>query len=188
MPAPKVDSEAVEHQDYEKSAAPLRRGSSVSSATAHDEHGQRRRSTRQPSVAALLQNPLSGMTDGDVVEDVDAFVDARGLQEHRDVFHKGALLARYQQREDGFEYIDKLTEEDKEILRYEMSHRWHQPFRLYFLVVLCAGSAIVQGMDQTAVNGAQVSTITKETRRKLIGFRSFISTNSALPTSGNKVC
>ena len=26
---------------------------------------------------------------------------------------------------------------------------------LYFLVVLCAGSAIVQGMDQTAVNGAQ---------------------------------
>ena len=27
---------------------------------------------------------------------------------------------------------------------------------LYFLVVLCAGSAIVQGMDQTAVNGAQV--------------------------------
>jgi hypothetical protein len=27
---------------------------------------------------------------------------------------------------------------------------------LYFLCTLCAGSAIVQGMDQTAVNGAQV--------------------------------
>lgn len=152
MPLPKVDAEAVEHNDYEKSNIAARRGSSASSITAHDENGQRRRSTRQPSVAALLRNPLSGLTDGEVLKDVDAFVDSRGLQEHRDAFHKGGLLARVQQRQDGFEYVDMLSEEEKDILRHEIHHRWSQPFALYFLVVLCAGSAIVQGMDQTAVN------------------------------------
>jgi hypothetical protein len=55
-----------------------------------------------------------------------------------------------------FEQIDMLTEEEKAILRKEETHRWHQPFALYFLCTLCAGSAIVQGMDQTTVNGAQV--------------------------------
>lgn len=164
MPAPKIDTEAVEHEDYEKTSAPLRRGSSASSTTFYDENGQRRRSTRQPSVAALLRNPLSGMSDAEVLRDVDAFIDSRELQDHRDAFHKGALLARVQQREDGFEYVNMLTEEEKDVLRYEKNHRWSQPFTLYFLVILCAGSAIVQGMDQTAVNGAQASRLNKGVR------------------------
>lgn len=157
MPAPRIDAESVEHQDYEKTGNQRRASSASSNTLHHDEHGQtRRRSTRQPSVAALLRNPLSGMSDEEVVRDADAFVEAKGLQEYRESFHKGALLARVQQREDGFEYVNSLTEEEKDILRYEKNHRWSQPFRLYFLVILCAGSAIVQGMDQTAVNGAQI--------------------------------
>jgi len=60
-----------------------------------------------------------------------------------------------QNRPNGYEKIDMLSEEEKGWLRHEDAHRWSQPFQLYFLVVLCAGSAIVQGMDQTAVNGAQ---------------------------------
>lgn len=66
------------------------------------------------------------------------------------------MIARVGQRDDGFEYVDQLSEDEKGVLRHEIQHRWSQPFMLYFLVVLCAGSAIVQGMDQTAVNGAQV--------------------------------
>lgn len=125
----------------------------------HDENAATRRAstaTRQASVAALLRNPLAGMSQGEVLRDVDEFVESKGLQEHRDAFHKGALLARVTQRSDGFEYIDALSEEEKAILRKETTSRWSQPFMLYFLVILCAGSAIVQGMDQTAVNGAQV--------------------------------
>lgn len=157
MPAPKVDAESVEHQDFEKVGTERRTSNASSKTLQYDENGQpRRRSTRQPSVAALLRNPLSGMSDEEVIRDADAFVESKGLQEYRGSFHKGALLARVQQREDGFEYVNSLTEEEKDILRYEKNHRWSQPFRLYFLVVLCAGSAIVQGMDQTAVNGAQV--------------------------------
>lgn len=109
------------------------------------------------SDAALLRNPLAGMSPADVLADVDAFVDEKGLQAYRDEFHKGALLARVAMRPTGFESIpdSSLPEDDKVVLREEITHRWRQPFMLYFLVVLCAGSAIVQGMDQTAVNGAQ---------------------------------
>lgn len=126
----------------------------------HTENATRRESAvRQASVAAKLHNPLAGLSVEAVIADVDAWVVEKGLQEHQDAFRKGALIARVGQREDGFEYVDQLSEEEKDVLRYEITHRWSHPFMLYFLVVLCAGSAIVQGMDQTAVNGAQVSSV-----------------------------
>lgn len=107
------------------------------------------------TVAALLRNPLTGMSDQDVLNDADRFVEEKGLTEHREAFRKGALLAKVLNQDDGFERIDIVSEEEKVTLRREVSNRWHQPFMLYFLSALCAGSAIVQGMDQTAVNGAQ---------------------------------
>lgn len=157
MPAPRHDDEAIEHQQFETADA-KRRTSNLSAQTLHDENNVplQRSTTRRSSVAALLRNPLTGMTEGEVLQDVDAFVEDKGLQEYRSSFHKGALLARVQQREGAFEYVDTLTEDDKEVLRHEKSNRWSQSFGLYFLIILCAGSAIVQGMDQTAVNGAQV--------------------------------
>jgi hypothetical protein len=123
---------------------------------AHTRHGSVASTKRQASVAAKLRNPLAGMTEQEVIRDVDAWVEEKGLAEYRDEFRKGALIARVGQRDDGFEYVSQLNEEEKELLRHEITHRWDHPFMLYFLVVLCAGSAIVQGMDQTAVNGAQV--------------------------------
>lgn len=149
------DDEAAMHIEPEKRPSPSHSSSDNGSKAYHEHAEAHNGPARRTSVAALLRNPLTGMSEGDVIRDVDAFVDARGLAEHREVFRKGALLARVNQRQDGFESVTQLTEEDKEVLRYEINHRWHQPFMLYFLVVLCAGSAIVQGMDQTAVNGAQ---------------------------------
>ena len=149
-----------------------------------DEHA----STRKASVAALLRNPLTGMSEEEILADVDHFVDEKGLHESRGVFRKGALLARVGQRADGFEYVDSLTEEEKAVLRKEITSRWDQPFMLYFLVILCAGSAIVQGMDQTAVNGAQVrskfQTICPFQNTNI--HRSSISRSLALPTNGSK--
>lgn len=112
---------------------------------------------RKASVAAKLRNPLAGYSEEHVLADVDAWCVEKGLQEYQDEFRKGALIARVGQRDDGFEYVNQLSTEEKDWLRHEVTHRWSQPKMLYFLVVLCAGSAIVQGMDQTAVNGAQVS-------------------------------
>lgn len=110
---------------------------------------------RQASVAAKLRNPLAGLSEQQVLADVEAWCAEKGLQGELESFRKGALIARVGQRDDGFEYVDALSVEEKDVLRHEINHRWSQPFMLYFLVVLCAGSAIVQGMDQTAVNGAQ---------------------------------
>lgn len=125
------------------------------------EDAARRRSStaRKASVAARLHNPLAGLSEQAVLDDVDMWVQEKGLAEHQEAFRKGALLARVNQREDGFESVSQLSEEEKGWLRHEITHRWSHPFMLYFLVVLCAGSAIVQGMDQTAVNGAQVSDV-----------------------------
>lgn len=144
-------------------------------ATEHTEHAyaSRRASQtsqpRQASVAAKIRNPLAGLNEEQVIADVDAWCVEKGLQEHQVVFRKGALIARVGQRDDGFEYVSQLDAEEKNILRYEVTHRWSQPFMLYFLVVLCAGSAIVQGMDQTAVNGAQVICHFVESPRAMVG-------------------
>jgi hypothetical protein len=119
-------------------------------------HGSINSAPRKASVAAKLRNPLTGFTEEQVLADVETWCAEKGLSEDLDAFRKGALIARVGQRDDGFEYVNILSEEEKDWLRHEATHRWSQPFMLYFLVVLCAGSAIVQGMDQTAVNGAQV--------------------------------
>ncbi|KAL1794093.1 hypothetical protein ACET3X_007514 [Alternaria dauci] len=149
MSRPKPDIEATEPTFSSSGSSKSNFGTSQ-----HHEHtvpGQ----PRQASVAAKLRNPLAGLSEEQVIADVDAWCVEKGLQADQDAFRKGALIARVGQRDDGFEYVDQLSAEEKDWLRHEINHRWSQPFMLYFLVVLCAGSAIVQGMDQTAVNGAQ---------------------------------
>jgi hypothetical protein len=135
MPEAKIDSESVQHDEHRQNSHTL--------------------SGRRPSVAAQLTNPLTGMDDEDVLLDVETWTKKRGLEHELNTFRRGALLARVINTPGAFEHID-LPNDEKEVLRREQSHKWSQPFMLYFLVVLCAGSAIVQGMDQTAVNGAQV--------------------------------
>ncbi|KFA68285.1 hypothetical protein S40285_06633 [Stachybotrys chlorohalonatus IBT 40285] len=147
MPEPRADTEAPPHQGtYSR-----RRNSSSDGTATYTDKGQ----NPGPSAAALVRNPLEGMTAQDVLADVDKFVEEKGLIEHREEFRQGGLLARVIHTEGAFEEIDSIDEGVKDVLRREVSHRWSQPKMLYFLCTLCAGSAIVQGMDQTAVNGAQ---------------------------------
>ncbi|PSN64692.1 plastidic glucose transporter 4 [Corynespora cassiicola Philippines] len=155
MPPQKPDIEATEPEISSHGTSK----SSLNNAQ-FNENAERRESvndaTRKSSVAARLRNPLAGMTEQAVLDDVDIWCQEKGLTQYQDEFRKGALIARVGQRDDGFEYVSQLTEDERALLRHETTHRWDQPFMLYFLVILCAGSAIVQGMDQTAVNGAQL--------------------------------
>ncbi|KAK2681581.1 Sugar/inositol transporter [Fusarium oxysporum f. sp. vasinfectum] len=108
------------------------------------------------SKTAVLQNPLANMTHDELVTDAENFAQDKGLDSYRPWFSKGALIAKVINTPKGYEAIEELTEEDKELLRNEDEHRWKsQPKMLYFLCALCAGCAIVQGMDQTVINGAQ---------------------------------
>ncbi|KXH62808.1 hypothetical protein CSAL01_12712 [Colletotrichum salicis] len=156
MPPPKVDTEAPPVPEPTPS-------SQTSGSDTGGPHGPADiknsaiplNGAGRASTAALLRNPLVGLTYDEILKDADTFTETKGLQEHREIFRKGALVAQVINRPDGFESVAALDEEEKAVLRKEVTHRWHQPMALYFLCALCAGSAIVQGMDQTAVNGAQ---------------------------------
>ncbi|CAI6332879.1 unnamed protein product [Periconia digitata] len=151
MASPKPDIDPVNAPPHDTSSSDSKED--INNGVQHTENAG---ATRQASIAVRLRNPLAGMTEQALLDDVDKWTAEKGLSEHQETFRKGALIARVGQREDGFEYVSQLSEDEKNLLRYEITHRWSQPFMLYFLVVLCAGSAIVQGMDQTAVNGAQL--------------------------------
>ncbi|RKK97680.1 hypothetical protein BFJ68_g13924 [Fusarium oxysporum] len=156
MPLPRADSEAPPAYDTDHIGPnnDSHRNSSSNGTFVNDNEGVGF-GQRRVSKATLLRNPLAGMTREEVLADVDAFVESKGLTEHREDFRKGALVAQVNNTPGGFEKIEILSEDEKAILRKEETSRWHQPFALYFLCTLCAGSAIVQGMDQTTVNGAQ---------------------------------
>ncbi|KAJ8696572.1 hypothetical protein PTI98_006432 [Pleurotus ostreatus] len=111
-------------------------------------------SARGPvDVNAKLANPLEGIPQEQVMDDAEAFAKKYGLGELSDVFRKAALVA---QDPLGFETLPHLTDEDRDCLRREVTHRWDQPKMLYYLVILCSVAAAVQGMDETVVNGAQL--------------------------------
>ncbi|KAK7184668.1 hypothetical protein DPSP01_000398 [Paraphaeosphaeria sporulosa] len=156
MPHQKPDIEATDPDLSGENSSKPSLNDTQFTEDAHTRRASVASAKRQASVAAKLRNPLAGMTEQEVLHDVDIWVEEKGLVEYRDEFQKGALVARLGQREDGFEYVTQLNDEERALLRHEITHRWDHPFMLYFLVVLCAGSAIVQGMDQTAVNGAQI--------------------------------
>jgi hypothetical protein len=156
MPERKPDIEATEPALSSSGSSKTNLGTTQHMEDASHHRGSVASATRTASVAAKLRNPLIGVTEEQVLADVEIWCAEKGLTKDLDSFRKGALIARVGQRDDGYEYVSILSEEEKEWLRHETTHRWSQPFMLYFLVVLCAGSAIVQGMDQTAVNGAQV--------------------------------
>ena len=102
--------------------------------------------------------PLASMSADEVIRDVDCFVEANDLVEHRALFHQAAALARVHNKPGGFDAVEGLSTADKDVLLFEEQHKWASvPRMLYFLCAVCAGCAVVQGMDQTIINGAQVS-------------------------------
>ncbi|RPD63661.1 MFS sugar transporter [Lentinus tigrinus ALCF2SS1-6] len=100
-----------------------------------------------------LANPLAGIPHDQLMDDAANFAKEHGLGHLEDDFRKGALVA---QDPTVFETLPHLSEEDRVILRRELTHRWDQPFQLYYLVLLCSLSAAVQGMDESVINGANL--------------------------------
>lgn len=94
------------------------------------------------------------MTKEEVAADVDQFVQEHGFQEQRDVLIRGALIAKDPA---DFEDVPGITEDETAVIKKEVLHKWHQPWRLYFTIVLCSIGAAVQGWDQTGSNAANLS-------------------------------
>ncbi|KAI9373475.1 hypothetical protein BJX61DRAFT_533140 [Aspergillus egyptiacus] len=114
----------------------------------HDVEGQDRN-----KLSAVFENPLAGVPRDQLFEAVDAFCQRYDLVEHKDLFRKGALIS---QNPAVVETSPELTEEERESIRRETTHKWSQPWQLYFLASMCSLAAAVQGMDETANNGAVI--------------------------------
>ncbi|TFY77670.1 hypothetical protein EWM64_g6345 [Hericium alpestre] len=100
-----------------------------------------------------LANPLAGISQEQLLADAEEFAKSHDMAHLTDEFRKGALVA---QDPLAFESINILTEEDKNYFRRELTNKWDQPKTLYYLVILCSVAACVQGMDESAINGANL--------------------------------
>ncbi|KAI9452476.1 hypothetical protein BJY52DRAFT_1403480 [Lactarius psammicola] len=105
------------------------------------------------NINAKLANPLAGLSHEELMASGAEFARTHGMEHLEEVFKKGALAA---QDPLAFEKIPYFTEDDKNIFRRELTHRWDHPGTLYYLVILCSVAAAVQGMDEAVINGANL--------------------------------
>ncbi|CAK7270212.1 hypothetical protein SEPCBS57363_003991 [Sporothrix epigloea] len=134
-------SENTKHDEvYTTSAAPHKGDLGTQLAQAHEGE---------------IHNPLKHIPRHQLLEDVARFRAEKGLPEDiLPYLEKGALLA---QNPAGFEHIAELDVTDKEMIRNEVLHRWRHPWAMYYTIVLNSVAAAIQGWDQTASNGANLS-------------------------------
>lgn len=98
--------------------------------------------SKNVTTSTKLKNPLAGLTRDELFRDVESFARDKGLEHIMDELKRGSLVA---QDPKGFESLDELSEGDKELLRREKTHRWSQPFMMYFMT--STSSPIQTGTD-----------------------------------------
>ncbi|GAB7346879.1 hypothetical protein MBLNU459_g1960t1 [Dothideomycetes sp. NU459] len=106
---------------------------------------------REKTLAQRLENPYQDKTRDQILEEARDLA-GRCMFERSEEFERAALLAaRYD--------VDLLPVEraylEKETSK-KVKDKWSHPKVLFYTAFLCGAAAIVQGMDQTAVNGAQI--------------------------------
>ncbi|KAF8257801.1 hypothetical protein EI94DRAFT_1756827 [Lactarius quietus] len=122
----------------------------------HDEKHHTSRIHVDPAISnvnAKLSNPLEGLSHEQLMASGAEFARTHGLGHLEEEFKKGALAA---QDPLAFEKVPYFNEDDKNIFRRELTHRWDHPGTLYYLVILCSVAAAVQGMDEAVINGANL--------------------------------
>ncbi|KAI9805450.1 MAG: hypothetical protein M1825_000701 [Sarcosagium campestre] len=138
---------------HEKGEADLRNHSFAGSAGRKGSISAAERARR--NINAKLANPLAGYSHSELEEMGAAYALKHQVGDESDVeaFRQGAVCAQ-----DPFKYdsYQRLNAPDREHMRREFTHKWHQPRLMYLVIVLCSTCAAVQGMDETVVNGAQL--------------------------------
>ncbi|KAI1783753.1 hypothetical protein LXA43DRAFT_1102127 [Ganoderma leucocontextum] len=79
--------------------------------------------------------------------------ETHGLVEYTETLQKSAIIA---QDPLAFESLPLLNDADQNALRREITHKWDQAWRLFYLVVMCTVAAAGQGMDESVINGANL--------------------------------
>ena len=108
------------------------------------------------NLQAKIKNPLEGIPRHQLMNDVEAWTERHGLQEHRALFRKGALVAQSPANAASIDGDEKLTPTELNVLEREVTHRWDMPKKLFLTIATCSIGAAVQGWDQTGSNGANL--------------------------------
>ena len=125
--------------------------------------------SQRDQVNAAFENPLANVPDDQLMRDVEKFCEQYDLMDSLEDMKKGARVSK---KPYDFQSADYLSESDKAVLLREKTHKWDQPWMLYWLcsaywlcssllrieidivVAMCSLAAATQGMDETANNGA----------------------------------
>ncbi|KAI4760863.1 putative MFS myo-inositol transporter [Aureobasidium sp. EXF-3400] len=102
------------------------------------------------------RNPYLGKSERDIIVDVEGLVQQYDLHDLKDELTRGA---RYAYNRDDTDRLHPTEEESHWIAKEKspvFKDKWSQTKTMYYVALLCGAAAIVQGMDQTAVNGAQL--------------------------------
>lgn len=101
------------------------------------EHKEKRDSghvdleSRDPNqLNAVFQNPLADIPRDQLFADVEAFCRKFDLLDDLETFKKGALIS---QNPETATQLPELNEHEREALVREHTHKWHQPWQLYWL-------------------------------------------------------
>jgi sugar porter (SP) family MFS transporter len=121
-----------------------------------EEKGQANIVNLSKNLEAKIQNPLAGIPRDQLFADVDAWTETHGLQEHRAMFRKGALVAQNPAGAASIDGPEKLDADELLVLEREVTHKWHMPKKLFLTIATCSIGAAVQGWDQTGTNGANL--------------------------------
>ncbi|KAL5528513.1 hypothetical protein ACEPAF_7649 [Sanghuangporus sanghuang] len=121
---------------------------------ASSEEGKDKVPNLNANVSARIKNPLLGIPEEQLMADVEQFAREKDMEDILPLLKHGAIAA---QNPLDFETQKGLTGEERDVLRYEITHKWKQPRSLYFTIILCSIGAAVQGWDQTGSNGANLS-------------------------------
>ncbi|AOA65193.1 Putative myo-inosiltol transporter [Komagataella phaffii CBS 7435] len=98
------------------------------------------------------QNILTQYSEEDVMSMGRNYAIKHGLDP--DLFAKGAAIAR---NPIGYNRMEFLSQEEKEILYQEEHQKWKLPKKLYYLIIMASMGACVQGMDESVINGANLT-------------------------------
>jgi hypothetical protein len=125
-------------------------------ATHANEYRTKDEDTKPKSSALnVIENPLQRVSEDKVLADAASFCEAHGLSDYTELFQRAALLAR--SPSPPFRSVSTLLPEELAALRYEQDHKWHEPFTLWYSIILCAIGAATQGWHLTGSNSANLS-------------------------------
>jgi hypothetical protein len=88
---------------------------------------------------AVFENPLAGIPREQLLRDVEDFCSKYNLMADLEVFQRGALIS---QSPESATSIPELDETEREALTREHTHKWSQPWQLYFLASMSVSSTI----------------------------------------------